>query len=241
MYPGVSASPHWPSVPRFAWQNEDGYSQLRAARDEVLRHGNQTNLVNVVLLDTGVHNGYRSLPVNFDYVDETNIYDYPSDRPNWSLHGTATASILGGQIVEGAMAEFFPGSGGTFSEYFGGAPWAHTTTYRIHNSVVHLSTETMARGISMAASNAADVISISHGGTPTRAWADAVNYAYLHGSAIFAASGDYVDYILIHSPHYVVYPAAFSRVICVPGVTATYNFQLPTFFEVQRGKISKLF
>lgn len=61
------------------------------------------------------------------------------------------------------------------------------------------------------------VMSISAGGLPSAAWADAVNYAYDQGVSIVAATGDCFDGFPIRS---TVWPARFERVIAVAGATA---------------------
>jgi len=66
-------------------------------------------------------------------------------------------------------------------------------------------------------SSKCDVVSISMGGIPSRAWATAVNRAYEAGVAIFAAAGNRFG---PSPPTSIVYPARFGRVVAVCGVTA---------------------
>lgn len=113
---------------------------------------------------------------------------------------------------------------------------------RIAKMVVHLENpvpflQTRASGttkaILYAIRNKCDVISMSHGGLPSRALADAVNEAYESGVAMFFASGDYLKGELpVKSPRFVVYPAAFPRTMCVCGVTADFK----TYGEPPRGQ-----
>src|SRR5262249_12647331 len=145
--------------------------------------GAWTNPVSVILLDTGVHTDYACIPEKFDSTRALNLYDDPSEPRKWSLHGTSTTSILGGGGIQGDCKQFFPTSApGKFEAYVGGDPWADITTFRIHESVVHLGSKTMALGLRKAAEKGADVISISHGGFPLLSWAKAVDYAYEKGS-----------------------------------------------------------
>ena len=103
---------------------------------------------------------------------------FPLNQPG---HGTATAALLAGRKV--AVARH------GFNDFLGGAPHAEVVPIRIADSVVHFRTSSMADGIHYAVDQACDVVSISMGGVPTRAWAAAVNRAYEAGVAIFAAAG----------------------------------------------------
>ena len=97
---------------------------------------------------------------------------------------------------------------------------------RVAKSPVHLDllesrSSGTTRAIWYAWENNCDVISMSHGGLPSKALAEAINAAYDKGVAMFFASGDYLkeEPGPIQTPRYVVYPAAFSRTMCVCGVT----------------------
>jgi len=88
---------------------------------------------------------------------------------------------------------------------------------RIADSVIHFWNGAMAAGLNYAAEVGADVVSVSMGGLPTRAWADAVNRAYEAGVAIFAAAGNRIG---PSPPSSIVYPARFRRVVAVCGATS---------------------
>jgi Subtilase family len=69
-----------------------------------------------------------------------------------------------------------------------------------------------------------DVVSLSHGGLPSSAWADAVNRLYDAGIVVVAASGDSFYAVIIDlATHFTVYPSAFNRVITATG--ATYDMK----------------
>src|SRR5205823_1306874 len=94
-----------------------------------------------------------------------------------------------------------------FDGLLGGAPYADVVPVRIANSVIHFYTSAMAAGIEYAIEKGCDVVSISMGGVPARAWAAAVNRAYEAGAAIFAAAGNRIG---PSPPLSIVYPARFN-------------------------------
>jgi Subtilase family len=112
--------------------------------------------------------------------------------------------------------------------WVGGAPDATVVPVRVAANPVSLGTAALAFGIDYASRvKGCDVISMSHGGSPTQTWVDAVNAAYERGTAMFAAEGDFFSLapygfrpggiVVASSP---VYPAAFRRVLGVTGATA---------------------
>jgi hypothetical protein len=107
----------------------------------------------------------------------------------------------------------------------GGAPDATVVPARIAPWVFSHSTANLAYAIDYASRvQQCDVISMSHGGTPSAMWIDAVNAAYDRGTAIFAATGDYINVpafnLGIGAPSATVFPAACRRVQGVTGITA---------------------
>jgi hypothetical protein len=140
-------------------------------------------------------------------------------------HGTATLALLAGAAMD------LPFLNGRYLGDVGGAPDAEVVPVRISPSVVHLATSTMAQGLYHAMApggdpthpnpaNRCDVVSLSHGGLPSPAWADAVNTLYDAGSVIAAASGDSIFLDLVDlATRYTVYPSAFNRVVNVLGAT----------------------
>jgi hypothetical protein len=181
---------------RFAWHLDDDFTQLRAARTRAAGGGP----VRIAHLDTGYDPEHSTFPANqVDRELQRNFVD--SDRPNDARdravtgmlknpgHGTGTLSILAG-------ARFtFQGNGYQFDDILGGAPDARIVPIRVGNSVVQLSTSSVARGLAYATDlcrdpqTRVDVISMSMGGLASAAWADAVNAAYAAGVVFVAAAG----------------------------------------------------
>jgi hypothetical protein len=236
--PGSPATRHWPQFPSVGAYQDDAYSQLRAAREAVEARMAETKdpPVRVAFLDTGYDPKHIACPSNINKSLSRNFVEDESNPNGVSLelqpgaagsqsHGTGTIGILAGQPVR------LEGPGGKVV-LSGGAPSAEIIPMRVSTSVVHFENPVLktrpsgtTRAILYAIRNKCDVISMSHGGLPSRALAEAVNAAYEAGIPMFFASGDYLQppNLPIHSPRYVVFPAAFSRTMCVCGVTADYK------------------
>ena len=135
-------------------------------------------------------------------------------------HGTGTLGILAGGYHPDLLA--VPANFGPI----GGAPFATVVPVRVANSVVHFGTSAVARGIDYAREIGADVLSMSMGGLPSDAWADAVNAAYEAGVVLVCAAGNSFAGL---PTSLIVYPARFNRVIAACGVMAAghpyYGFQ----------------
>lgn len=242
--PGINAiagSPQtrqWPEFQPVAAYQDDDHSQLKSAREAVEAKIAQTHrtLVRIAFLDTGYDSEHVARPVNVNHSLARNFVEDKMSSEGASLdknpgppgsqsHGTGTIGILAGGTLNLAA----PDGKIIFSGTLGGAPMAEIAPMRVSTSVVHLENPFIktrpsgtTRAILYAIKKECDVISMSHGGLPSRALADAVNAAYEHGIAMFFASGDYLQPTdaSIHSPRYVVFPAAFSRTMSVCGVTA---------------------
>lgn len=208
---------YWPiGAPAIGWHLDADHSGLKAARDKAGDPSGRR--VRIGLLDTGYDPGHETIPLhlrsdmgrNFAGGDPNDATDpgrhFPWNQPG---HGTATGALLAGRRVS------VPASG--FNDFLGGAPHAEVVPIRIADSVVHFKTSSMAVGIDYAVDSGCDVVSISMGGIPSRAWATAVNRAYEAGVAIFAAAGNRFG---PSPPSSIVYPARFGRVVAVCGVTA---------------------
>jgi hypothetical protein len=207
----------WPPASwKFGWHLGDDFSGLRAARNRV---GESTSArVRIAHLDTGYDPEHVTLPLhllthlarNFVDGDPDDATDpgrhFPLSNPG---HGTATLALLAGNRVQPAGEEF--------DDFLGGAPRAEVVPVRIADSVIHFYTSSMAAGIRYAIETGCQVLSVSMGGVPTRAWADAVNAAYEAGVALFAAAGNRIGPA---PPRWIVYPARFGRVVAVCGATA---------------------
>lgn len=203
---GSSGVPERPQ--RELWHLDDGYSQLRRARDKAESEGRDRS-IRIGILDTGYQPGHPLLPrklrtdLGRDFTDGDRssaiepVGDVPFDNFG---HGTSTMVLLAGQR-------------GPLNDTPGGAPNAEVLPVRISERVVLVYTSSMARGIEYAADQGCHVISVSMGGLASQFWADAVNKAYDEGVCIVAASGNNFG-----APKAIVYPALFRRVIAACGV-----------------------
>ena len=125
-------------------------------------------------------------------------------------------------------------------EVLGGAPMMRIVPVRIADRVFHFATSTVAQGINYAVSIGADVVSMSMGGLPSQAWADAVNKAYEAGIVVVCAAGNNFGGL---PTSLVVYPARFDRVIAACGVMADKTPYLnlpPQEMEGNAGPASKM-
>ena len=201
------------------WHLENGYTGLRAAR--ALASGGPHARIGI--LDTGYDPIHKTRPRRLLEALSKNVSGdghpddatdpgrhFPTFQPG---HGTATTAILAGGHVNQIGSH-------SFGDDLGGAPEAEVVHIRIANSVVHFRSSSMARGIQLAVESGCQVISVSMGGIPTRAWARAVNAAYEKGVVICAAAGNRIGQ---SPPKYIVYPARFERVIAVCGATAEHK------------------
>ncbi len=216
---------------QFAWHLEDAFSQLKSARETVvLARGNSP--IRIAHLDTGYDPKHTALKdTKLVHELERNFID--ADRPDNAEdpgnsgfmknpgHGTGTLGILAG----GAFT--FNQSGYSFDGVLGGAPNAQIVPIRVGNSVVQLTTSSVAKGIEYAVqlcskeATRIHVISMSMGGVASAAWADAVNKAYEAGILFVAAAGNnYSAGVFGFPTHQIVYPARFRRVLAACGVMA---------------------
>jgi len=212
----------------FAWHLADSFSQLRKARSEAA-HG---AMIRIVHMDTGYDGNHATFPK--DQIEKALQRNFVAgDNPNDARdpgntgplrnpgHGTGTLSILSGARVT------FTQHGYQFDEELGGVLKARIVPVRVGNSVVQLTTSSVAKGIDYAASlcnseaTRVHVISMSMGGVASAAWADAVNKAYEAGIIYVAAAGNNFSSGFFGVPtHQIVYPARFRRVIAACGVMA---------------------
>ncbi|WP_054029270.1 S8/S53 family peptidase [Desulfatitalea tepidiphila] len=173
---------------RFAWHLGEDYTQLGKARDAVAFTEPRTRIAH---LDTGYYRAHcttprhvlRHLERNFVSGDaDPHSAEDPDNRRlllDNSGHGTGTISILAGGKV--------PGFGDID---LGGAPEAEVLPLRIADSVVLLYTSAFARALDYAVVQHCDVVTMSMGGLPSRAWREAVDKAYLSGLCLVAAAGN---------------------------------------------------
>ncbi len=204
-----------PVGPGFAWHLERDFSQLARARAAV---GFADPRTRVAHIDTGYSAGHETTPGHIDDEHQRNFVR--SDRnltsaidPDNDLrvmdnsgHGTGTLSVLAGGLVASQ------GQG-----ELGGAPEAEIVPIRIADRVVLLRTSALARAIMYAGDIGCAVGSLSMGGLPSKAWAEAVDDAYEVGLCLVAAGGNRIGEL---PPRSLVYPARYPRVIAVTGVMA---------------------
>jgi hypothetical protein len=198
--------------PGFAWHLDK--SGLRAAAAAVQFTEPRTRIAHI---DTGYYAEHVTVPKHVKHELERSFVDgdknpssavSPGNHPlllDNHDHGTGTLSILAG------------GSVPAFNQVMGAAPDAEVLPIRVADSVVLLRTSALARGLIYATQNGCDVVTLSMGGLPTDAWADAVDKAYDAGVCICAAAGNHTGKL---PPNVMVYPARYPRVIAVCGVMA---------------------
>jgi len=204
---------HVPGV--FAWHLGDDYTQLRKARDAVVFSDPRTRIAH---LDTGYYRAHCTTPrFTLDHLERNFVSgdtdprsaEDPDNRRlllDNSGHGTGTLSILAGAHA--------PDYGDID---LGGAPDAEVLPLRIADSVVLFYTSAFARALDYAVSRHCDVVTMSMGGLPSRAWREAVDKAYVNGLCLVAAAGNNVNGL---PTRHIVYPAHYGRVLAVCGVMA---------------------
>ncbi len=227
------------------WHLDNKHSQLAAARDDFDRPGEGIIIGHI---DNGLDGRHSAAPFRLYRGDSSanaiGLLDYAQKRSRHesasrplppeltgASHGLGTAGILAGswisiddQTVHGRHIKAYYG-------WLGGAPFATVVPIRVAPWVFSIGTAELAYGIDYASRiRHADVVTMSHGGSPTQAWVDAVNAAYERGTAMFAAEGDFFSAMPdplppngIIVPASPMYPAAFRRVLGVTGVTADYH------------------
>jgi subtilisin family serine protease len=244
--PDDQLGPPYAPGPRPNWHIDGDFSQLGAARQAV---GDAPSQIKIVHLDTGYDPNHKACPAHIvreeqrNFVDAARPNDATDETPTSGVllnrgHGTGTIGILAGPQVNGLLDTV---SGKSLNgEVLGGAPMMQVVPVRIADRVFHFATSTVAQGIEYAVSIGADVVSMSMGGLPSQAWADAVNKAYEAGIVVVCAAGNNFG----GAPtSLVVYPARFDRVIAACGVMADktpYLNILPPNMEGNAGPASKM-
>ncbi len=196
----------------FCWHLGDGYSQLGKASDAVEFTDRRTRIAH---LDTGYYPKHVTVPEHVlanlqrSFVSRDGDPGSATDPDNKvfvldsSGHGTGTMSVLAGSMVNG--------------KYMGGAPHADIVPLRIADSVMLLRTSAFAQALHYSLENGCDVVSMSMGGLPSRAWNETINDAYLGGVCMVAAAGNNKHGLPTRN---MVYPARYPRVIAACGVMA---------------------
>jgi hypothetical protein len=213
-------NPDYPTLPENYWYRDANHAQWTEALTASPDPGD-ANRVRIAHFDTGYDPNHKTLPRYLNKKLQQNFVD--QDRPNDATddsgglinslgHGTGTLSILAGAGIAGV-------NGG---KPFGCAPYAEIVPIRVANSVVLFYNSAIARAFDYVhglckGKNFVHVITMSMGGLPSQAWADAVNALYEIGVFVVTAAGN--NYANLPT-HEVVYPARFGRVVAACGVMA---------------------
>lgn len=224
------------------WYLDDRHTQLARARSQFTHPGEG---IRIGHLDNGLDGHHAAAPMNLvrgdRFADAVGLLEYAQKRSRGECarlplapertggtHGMGTIGLLAGSWVAIDEQKVPGGRIKGYYGWLGGAPYATVVPVRVAPWVFSASTGELAYGIDYASRvKGCDVITMSHGGSPTQAWADAVNAAYERGTAIFAAESDFFSLVPapflpsgIILPSSPVYPAGFRRVVGVTGVTA---------------------
>jgi Subtilase family len=209
--------PEFPHDPDDYWFRNQLHGQFDVV--EALSDPGPGKRVRIAHLDTGFDPKHKSRPAFLSTSEQRNFVDEacPNDATDRSSglfnnfsHGTSTLSILAGAAVSGQRG-------------FGCAPNAEIIPLRVANRVVIFRNSAIAQALDyvhMLCRNRetfVHVVTMSMGGLPSQAWADAVNALYEVGVFVVTAAGN--NYANIPS-HFVVYPARFNRVVAACGSMA---------------------
>jgi len=222
---GDGFDPDWQPHQDMVWHLGDNFSQLKSAREQV---ANIDYTIRIGHLDTGYSKDHSIVPAKVkssklqrNFVDNEDENDAHDRLTTGSLknpgHGTGTLGILAGNKVKIGNPQF--------NDYLGAAYFADVVPCRVSTSVVLIKTSAFAEAIEYLtkltlSGTPVHVVSMSMGGAPSQAWADAVNKAYEAGITIVTAAGN--NFGGAPTQH-IIYPARFQRVIGACGVT--YEFK----------------
>lgn len=230
----------WPqpkeSEDNLVWYLNDDFSQLRKAKEEVIKQvGIENCKIKIAIIDTGYQEGHPALPDGFDSPQGISFIKSEKNRPaidkkrgtlgEQDGHGTATMSILAGKYVDIEV------EGQRYKGDFGAIPFAKIIPIRICETVALIRASAFVEAVEYAIDQGCEVISMSMAGAPTKAWARIVNKAYENGVIMVTAAGNsWHKGVATVSPKRLLYPARWDRVIAATGVT--YN-QKPYVMEAQ--------
>ena len=187
--------------------------------------GNEGQGVTVAVLDSGVAPGVSDLDGSVVSGPDLTGVSTPPGSPDWGQHGTWMASVIAGH------GHGVDGDDGIL----GAAPKAkilsvrvipdrndpgYTTYEREQESRVQ---DSLAKGIRYAVDHGADVISMSIGySSPSASVRSALQYAYGHGVAVVASSGNSGDTSSASKNGYapLKFPADYPGVIGVAAVSS---------------------
>lgn len=211
------------------WHIEDEFSQLKSAWESA---GDNPQKIRIAHFDTGYDPDHPSCPPNIvnggmqrNFLEGgTSAVDLGSEGwLNQKFHGIGTISILGGNTMQ--ISSY--GHNG----YIGIHKNIEILPIRISRSVIQWKNKAFVDALNYIISlydnpvTRCHIVTMSLGGMPSRAWADAVNQAYEKGIFIVTAAGNNFGRV---TPSTLVYPARFSRVTAACGVTYDYTpYSLP--------------
>jgi subtilisin family serine protease len=222
---GDGYDPDWQPHQDTVWHLGEQFSQLKAAREEV---EGVDFTIRIGHLDTGYSKEHTIVPdkvrrnkLQRNFVEGEDAGDAHDRMLSGGLrnpgHGTGTLGLLAGNKVKIGTP--------VFNDYLGGAYFADVISCRVSTSVVLIKTSAFAEAIDYLtgltlAGTPVHVVSMSMGGAPSQAWADAVNKAYEAGITLVTAAGNNFNGL---PTQHIIYPARFQRVIGACGVT--YDFK----------------
>jgi Subtilase family len=210
--------PQDPSFPRERddyWFRDDAHGQFDALGK--IEDPGKGKRIRIAHLDTGFDPLHSTVPA-FISAEQRNFVDeqFPNDATDRSdgifnnfSHGAGTLSILAGRPVAGRD--------------LGCAPTAEIIPIRVANRVVLFRNSAIAEaldyvhGLCRKKETFVHIVTMSMGGLPSAAWADAVNALYEAGVFVVTAAGN--NYANLPS-HFIVYPARFGRVVAACGSMA---------------------
>lgn len=206
--------PDFPTQPHNDWYRDENHGQYATLPAQWNGTG-----VRIAHLDTGFDPNHSSRPANLNvqlgknFVDEDagdDASDTTSSIWNNRGHGTGTLSILAGAPVA-------PGG------IPGVAPQAEVVPIRVANRVALFYNSAIAKALDHVHSlcqrpeTFVDVVTMSMGGLPSQAWAEAVNALYDAGVFVVTAAGNNFGNLPTHQ---IVFPARFNRVVAACGAMA---------------------
>ena len=204
----------YPLGPSERWFGEPDFSQLYAAAAAVGDPGGAR--LRIAHVDTGYDPLQQVKPKHIAFALQRNFVEGEpendaTDRSDALIktlgHGTGTLGILAGTWN---------------GRILGGAAELEAVPIRIADFVVLFRSSALAQAFDYVAglagtANRCDVITLSMGGVPSQAWADAVNALYDAGVFVVAAAGNNFGNLPTSA---VVWPARFNRVVAACGAMA---------------------
>jgi hypothetical protein len=216
--------PDWQPNANKIWHLADTHSQLKSARDSMAHN----NVIRIGHIDTGytkhfaIQNSTINNPLQRNFVSGEAIGNAMDPMDSGLLkqpgHGTGTLGILNGGKIKITTAD------GVFNDYLGANPYAEVVSCRIASSVVLIKSSAFADAVNYLinlhnSGTAIHAVSMSMGGAPSKAWANAVNAAYDAGITLVTAAGNNFSGLPTRN---LIFPARFGRVIAACGVTYNY-------------------